>query len=73
MSKIDPRMMQRYRDLACSIVIPADLLACARPDVRAQWEEGLISSVEILSHIGDELSAAIPLDEEIAALQAGRC
>lgn len=52
-------LMNLWRAASESIRIPDELLPHAHPAVLAQWEEGLISSVEFMDHIGYRIAFSL--------------
>lgn len=50
-------LMNLWRVVDSKIQIPDELLQAADPSVLEQWQEGLISSVEMMEHIGSRIPA----------------
>lgn len=52
-------IMNLWRATSESMQIPVELLTRAHPAVLAQWDEGLISSVELMDHIGHRIAFSL--------------
>lgn len=51
-------LMNLWRVVDSKIDIPEELLQVAHPTVREQWLEGLISSVEMMEHVGHRIACS---------------